>query len=142
MLYSTRKSFALNDIREDPFSEGACCSGNKQAVTKIISLVKLAENLPSVFRPLKRQYQLQLTTFFFFIIIFLYLFFFLLLLLFYFSEKTNQDISCESSVKQSIHESSVKQTIHLKCQDLFSLKNKTWQTIYMKCRDLFSLKKK
>ena len=34
---------------------------------------------------------------------------------FYFSEKTSLDISCESSAKQ---------TIHMKCQDLFSLKNK------------------
>ena len=34
---------------------------------------------------------------------------------FYFSEKTSLDISCESSAWQ---------TIHLKCQDLFSLKNK------------------
>ena len=34
---------------------------------------------------------------------------------FYFSEKTSLDISCESSAWQMIH---------LKCQDLFSLKNK------------------
>ena len=34
----------------------------------------------------------------------------------FFSEKTNLDISCESSAKQ---------TIHMKCQDLFSLKIKT-----------------
>ena len=34
---------------------------------------------------------------------------------FYFSEKTSLDISCELSAKQ---------TIHIKCQDLFSLKNK------------------
>ena len=34
---------------------------------------------------------------------------------FYFSEKTSLDISCESSAKQ---------TIGMKCQDLFSLKNK------------------
>ena len=34
---------------------------------------------------------------------------------FYFSEKTSLDIPCESSAKQ---------TIHMKCQDLFSLKNK------------------
>ena len=33
---------------------------------------------------------------------------------FFFSEKTSLDISCESSVWQ---------TIHMKCQDLFSLKN-------------------
>ena len=33
----------------------------------------------------------------------------------YFSEKTSLDISCELSDKQ---------TIHMKCQDLFSLKNK------------------
>ena len=33
----------------------------------------------------------------------------------YFSEKTSLDISCELSAKQ---------TIHMKCQDLFSLKNK------------------
>ena len=34
---------------------------------------------------------------------------------FYFLEKTSLAISCESSAKQ---------TIHMKCQDLFSLKNK------------------
>ena len=34
---------------------------------------------------------------------------------FYFSEKTSLDISCESSAWQMIH---------MKCQDLFSLKNK------------------
>ena len=34
---------------------------------------------------------------------------------FFFSEKTSLDISSESSAKQ---------TIHMKCQDLFSLKNK------------------
>ena len=34
---------------------------------------------------------------------------------FIFSEKTSLDISCELSAKQ---------TIHMKCQDLFSLKNK------------------
>ena len=34
---------------------------------------------------------------------------------FYFSEKTSLEISCESSAWQ---------TIHMKCQDLFSLKNK------------------
>ena len=34
---------------------------------------------------------------------------------FFFSEKTSLDISCELSAKQ---------TIHMKCQDLFSLKNK------------------
>ena len=34
---------------------------------------------------------------------------------FFFSEKTSLDISCESSAKQ---------TIYMKCQDLFSLKNK------------------
>ena len=34
---------------------------------------------------------------------------------FIFSEKTSLDISCDSSVKQ---------TIHMKCQDLYSLKNK------------------
>ena len=33
----------------------------------------------------------------------------------YFSEKTSLDISCESSAKQMIH---------MKCQDLFSRKNK------------------
>ena len=38
-----------------------------------------------------------------------------LLVFFYFSEKTSRDISCESSVKQKIH---------MKCQDMFSLKNK------------------
>ena len=45
----------------------------------------------------------------FFIIIILFYFFF------FFSEKTSLDISCESSVWQMIH---------MKCQDLFSLKNK------------------
>ena len=43
---------------------------------------------------------------------------FLLLLFFFFfffSEKTSLDISCELSAKQ---------TVHMKCQDLFSLKNK------------------
>ena len=34
---------------------------------------------------------------------------------FFFSEKTSLDISCKSSAKQMIH---------MKCQDLFSLKNK------------------
>ena len=37
------------------------------------------------------------------------------LFFFYFPEKTSLDISCELSAKQ---------TIHMKCQDLFSLKNK------------------
>ena len=37
---------------------------------------------------------------------------------FFFSGKTSLDISCESSAKQ---------TIHMKCQDLFSLKNKKKQ---------------
>ena len=37
------------------------------------------------------------------------------LLFYFFSEKTSLDISCESSAKQMIH---------MKCQDLFSLKNK------------------
>ena len=36
--------------------------------------------------------------------------------IFYFTDKTSLDISCESSSKQMIH---------MKCQDLFSLKNKT-----------------
>ena len=52
----------------------------------------------SFFKPIMCQSQLQQTTFFFF-----------------FSEKTNFEISCESSAWQ---------TIHMKCQDLFSLKNK------------------
>ena len=41
--------------------------------------------------------------------------FFLVISFFYFSEKTSIDISCESSAWQMIH---------MKCQDLFSLKNK------------------
>ena len=40
---------------------------------------------------------------------------------YYFSEKTSLDISCESSAWQ---------TIHMKCQDLFSLKNKN----FFECR--------
>ena len=40
---------------------------------------------------------------------------FFLFFFFYFSEKTSLDISCESSAWQMIH---------MKCQDLFSLKNK------------------
>ena len=42
---------------------------------------------------------------------------------FYFSEKTSIDISCESSAWQ---------TIHMKCQDLFSLKNKKKK--FFECR--------
>ena len=41
----------------------------------------------------------------------------------YFSEKTSLDISCESSAKQMIH---------MKCQDLFSLKNKKKKKIKKK----------
>ena len=41
---------------------------------------------------------------------------------FYFSEKISLDISCESSVKQ---------TIHMKCQDFLSLKKKSRTKIKM-----------
>ena len=44
-------------------------------------------------------------------------------LFFYFSEKTSLDISCESSAWQMIH---------MKCQDLFSLKNKKYIIIKKK----------
>ena len=43
---------------------------------------------------------------------------------FLYSEKTSLDISCESSAWQ---------TIHLKCQDLFSLKNKKTKK-HFECR--------
>ena len=51
--------------------------------------------------PLKRQAKFVADDIFFFF--------------FFFPEKTSLDISCESSAKQMIH---------MKCQDLFSLKNK------------------
>ena len=43
-------------FRIDPFSEGVRCAGNKQEVTIVVSLVKMAESLPSVSSPLNSLY--------------------------------------------------------------------------------------
>ena len=59
-IWYKRKEFASQGskffpFRADPFSEGAWCAVEKQEVTKVVSLVKIAENLLCVSSPLKKS---------------------------------------------------------------------------------------
>ena len=54
-VYSKRKEFApfgsVFSFRKDPFSEGGCVQESKQEVTKVVSLIKTAENVPCTQSP-------------------------------------------------------------------------------------------